>query len=54
MHALSGGQMLRIKQRTSGVVSRNETFRGKYAGQGDVYDPVNDVFVSPVSESVEE
>lgn len=24
-----------------------EPFRGKYAGIGDTYDPINDVFVSP-------
>lgn len=34
--------------------SYNANFRGKFAGIGDIYDPVNDVFVSPVSESVEE
>lgn len=28
--------------------SYNATFRGKYAGSGDIYDPVNDVFTSPV------
>ena len=27
--------------------SYNANFRGKFAGTGDVYDPVNDVFVSP-------
>lgn len=27
--------------------SYNENFRGKYAGIGDTYDSVNDVFVSP-------
>lgn len=30
--------------------SYNSNFRGKYAGIGDVYDPINDVFVSPVTE----
>ena len=29
--------------------SYNANFRGKYAGIGDTYDAVNDVFVSPVS-----
>jgi hypothetical protein len=29
--------------------SYNGNFRGKYAGIGDTYDEVNDVFVSPVS-----
>ena len=28
-------------------------FRGKYAGIGDIYDPVNDVFVSPMIEVME-
>ena len=27
--------------------SYNGNFRGKYAGQGDTFDPVADVFVSP-------
>jgi hypothetical protein len=27
--------------------SYNANFRGKYAGIGDTYDPVNDVFVAP-------
>ena len=27
--------------------SYNGNFRGKYAGIGDIYDAVNDVFVSP-------
>ena len=27
--------------------SYNANFRGKYAGIGDIYDAVNDVFVSP-------
>jgi hypothetical protein len=30
--------------------SYNENFRGKYAGVGDVYDEVNDVFVGPTTE----
>lgn len=27
--------------------SYNSNFRGKYAGIGDIYDPVNDIFISP-------
>jgi hypothetical protein len=27
--------------------SYNRNFRGQYAGIGDLYDPVNDVFVTP-------
>ena len=27
--------------------SYNKNFRGTYAGIGDLYDPVNDVFVTP-------
>lgn len=34
--------------------SYNANFRGKYAGIGDTYDSVNDVFVSPPVESEEE
>ena len=30
--------------------SYNANFRSKYAGIGDIYDAVNDVFVSPVIE----
>jgi hypothetical protein len=30
--------------------SYNGNMRGKYAGIGDVYDPVKDEFVTPVSE----
>ena len=30
--------------------SYNGNIRGKFAGIGDVYDPINDVFVSPVVE----
>lgn len=30
--------------------SYNSNFRGKYAGIGDTYDPINDVFVSPITE----
>ena len=29
--------------------SYNANFRGKYAGIGDIYDPVNNVFVTPES-----
>jgi hypothetical protein len=31
--------------------SYNATFRGKYAAIGDTYDPVTNLFVSPVVES---
>jgi len=31
--------------------SYNANFRSKYAGVGDIYDAVNDVFVAPVTES---
>lgn len=27
--------------------SYNATFRGKYAGAGDIYDTVNDIFITP-------
>lgn len=30
--------------------SYNSNFRDKYAGIGDTYDPINDVFVSPITE----
>ena len=30
--------------------SYNANFRGKYAGIGDIYDAVNDVFVAPTIE----
>lgn len=30
--------------------SYNSNFRGKYAGIGDTYDPINDVFVSPITQ----
>jgi hypothetical protein len=30
--------------------SYNAKIRGKYAGIGDTYDPINDVFVAPVPE----
>ena len=33
--------------------SYNANFRGKYAGIGDTYDAVNDVFVSPAVEPTE-
>jgi hypothetical protein len=32
--------------------SYNANIRGKYAGIGDTYDEVNDIFVSPVVEEV--
>jgi hypothetical protein len=31
--------------------SYNATFRGKYAGSGDIYDPVEDVFKSSMEET---
>lgn len=31
--------------------SYNGNFRGKYAGQGDTYDEINDVFITPVVEA---
>jgi hypothetical protein len=34
--------------------SYNATFRGKYAGIGDTYDSVNDVFVSPFTQELTE
>lgn len=34
--------------------SYNGNFRGKYAGGGDIYDPVNDVFIAPTVEEVAE
>ena len=30
--------------------SYNATMRGKYAGIGDTYDPIADVFVAPIAE----
>ena len=33
--------------------SYNGNFRGKYAGAGDVFDSVNDVFVTPTVESAD-
>jgi hypothetical protein len=30
--------------------SYNATFRGKYAGIGDQYDPVQDIFVTPIKQ----
>lgn len=30
--------------------SYNANFRGKYAGIGDMYDEINDVFVAPTTE----
>ncbi len=34
--------------------SYNANFRGKYAGAGDVFDSVNDVFVTPTVEDAPE
>jgi hypothetical protein len=34
--------------------SYNGNIRGKYAGTGDIYDPINDIFVAPVTELPEE
>lgn len=31
--------------------SYNATFRGKYAGSGDIYDPVEDVFKSSMEDN---
>lgn len=33
--------------------SYNANFRGKYAGIGDIYDEVNDIFYTPVVEEEE-
>ena len=33
--------------------SYSANFRGKYAGAGDTYDEVNDVFVAPVTPEIE-
>jgi hypothetical protein len=33
--------------------SYNANFRGKYAGSGDIYDPVEDVFKSPQADTLE-
>ena len=33
--------------------SYNGNFRGKYAGIGDIYDAVNDVFVAPTTQEIE-
>ena len=33
--------------------SYNANFRGKYAGIGDIYDAVNDVFVAPTTQEIE-
>ena len=30
--------------------SYNNNFRGKYAGIGDTYDPVEDIFITPTQE----
>jgi hypothetical protein len=34
--------------------SYNNNFRGKFAGVGDTFDEINDVFVAPVIEEEEE
>lgn len=34
--------------------SYNANFRGKFAGTGDVYDPINDVFITPEPEATDE
>ncbi len=34
--------------------SYNNNFRGKYAGIGDIYDAVNDIFVAPTTEDAPE
>jgi hypothetical protein len=34
--------------------SYNANIRGKYAGRGDIYDAVNDVFTSPIVEETNE
>ena len=31
--------------------SYNNNFRGKYAGIGDVYDEVQDIFITPITET---
>jgi hypothetical protein len=33
--------------------SYNGNIRGKYAGIGDTYDPVQDIFISPITEEEE-
>ncbi len=33
--------------------SYNNNYRGKYAGIGDTYDPVQDIFISPITEEEE-
>lgn len=33
--------------------SYNANIRGKFAGTGDVYDPINDVFITPEPEVTE-
>ena len=35
---------------TSIQTSYNNNFRGKYAGIGDTYDPVQDIFITPTEE----
>lgn len=34
--------------------SYNANIRGKFAGIGDVYDPINDVFITPELEATDE
>jgi hypothetical protein len=34
--------------------SYNGNIRGKFAGMGDIYDPINDIFVAPVAEESDE
>ena len=34
--------------------SYHANFRGKYAGIGDIYDAVNDAFVTPASETIDD
>jgi hypothetical protein len=44
-----------LTERTGEVykqTSYNGNFRSKYAGIGDFYDEVNDIFISPVTESI--
>ena len=32
--------------------SYNANFRGKYAGVGDIYDPITDTFISPITDEL--
>jgi hypothetical protein len=48
-----GQEFLAIDLGLDGVwiqTSYNANFRGKFAGIGDTYDQINDVFVAPVTE----